>query len=259
MRNVLRPIAVAAFALALAGCAQNAVYFPAIVNAPQLAKQGDVSVALHGSPIQGQANGGVAVTNHLAVRFAGDYRIGSDQPSSHSADLGIGYFVRQSGAEEPGAEGPRGFYEGISVDAGMGESNDLLSNATIAIGENMGDPTLVGYDSVRYQTRFTRAALQGEAGYRFEKFSITAVARYTGVHGTLGTRAQDVGQPEQRRSEDVDWRLAEAAIVTRTRLIEHLNFETQLGGSVPVNRTGPIATDAGLWPIIFAVGLEASF
>ena len=46
---------------------------------------------------------------------------------------------------------------------------------------------------------------------------------------------------------------------TRTRRVEHLNFETQLGGSVPINRTGPIATDAGLWPIIFAVGLEVSF
>lgn len=61
----------------------------------------------------------------------------------------------------------------------MGESNDLLSNATIVVGENMGDPTLVGYDSVRTQTRFTRAALQGKAGVRSEKFSITAVARYT--------------------------------------------------------------------------------
>ena len=248
-------IALSLLVLGAAGC-ENAVYWPPVANSPALAKQGDVGVALHGSPIQGQMNGGVAVTNHLAARFNAEYRIATDQDPTYGGDLGLGWFTTQDAAEK-GPDGAIGWREGISLDLGKGQVNDLRKDLAAQFSQD-GVLTSLDFHELRYKTDFTRATLQADAGYQFQTYSLVAVARYSATQGKLHFRGTQ-GGTDTLAEEDANWEFFDAIGIVRARLIEHLNLEVQLGASVPVGRVGPIATDGQLWPIVFAVGLQPGF
>lgn len=214
-----------------------------------------------------QANGAVAVTDHIAVRAEGDYRFSFTGAGEHnnSAAVGLGWFWNRSAA---GAS-DEGWHGSVNVDYGIGEVKNVLTDLSLFDPcptpdepENCSDLPAAAYGINRYRTSFRRVSVQADSGYDFSGFSINGVLRISSVDGTLTYHYEDTapnGQPPGTGEEAIDWILFEPAMVMRADIAGPFQLEVQLGSSQPVGRVGRVAEEGVLWPFIAAIGLNVDF